>query len=113
MYMTFKSKQASPSAIAPRVFALVPIEKIWQENWSINTGKEAYSEHHCIHNPTTQLAQPTWEWADIINNRLIWVEKGCLLSVSIPDGDVALDLQNPNTIYAFKELAFEPREAPY
>jgi hypothetical protein len=74
-------------------------------------GKGCYwDEHELIHVPSGRtIACPTWEWADLDDNRLVWTSDGKLTSARVGKQG----LTGERELYDFNHMAFEAVEAPY
>jgi hypothetical protein len=53
---------------------------------------------------------PTWGWADLDRQRLIWADKGCLFAAALDRG---AGIGTPRLMQDFNGMKFEEREAPY
>jgi hypothetical protein len=74
-------------------------------------GKGCYwDEHELVHERSGHRhAFPDWEWADLDGERLVWAAGGKLMAASLGyDGPV-----EPNELYDFNGMEFEPIAAPY
>jgi len=69
-----------------------------------------WSEHELVHpNKEIVLPRPTWSWAEVEGNGVIWVEDGQLMRA-----EVASDGLGPTTLIRdFNDMSFEAIQAPY
>jgi hypothetical protein len=73
-------------------------------------GKGCYWDEHELIGPGDKtIACPTWEWAELNRDRLVWATNGKLFAAEIQrDG-----LADPVELYDFNDMTFEAIEAPY
>lgn len=96
-------------------------EKRINEEWTINKiahetlpqqkGQGCYFDEHVLQNGRTGVVIecPTWEWAEVDGQRLVWAESGKLYSGQLD----ANGLCHVKVLYDFNALNFEQLEAPY
>lgn len=87
------------------------LRKIAHSGWIRREGTGHYSDEHALLNRRTgQLIElPRWEWAEADGERLLWVERGRLLTARID----AEGLCEQREIYDFNPLTWASLEAPY
>jgi hypothetical protein len=87
------------------------LRKIAHEQVGAPPGKGCYwDEHELVNRHGVVTAQPTWEWAELDRDRLIWAERGCLFQALSLNGDT---IGAGKLLYDFTAHGFEPIEAPY
>ncbi|MEM7758622.1 MAG: hypothetical protein AAF298_10910 [Cyanobacteria bacterium P01_A01_bin.40] len=87
------------------------IIKICHEQLNSPLGKGCYWDEHELRNQNGEiLTQPGWEWADWVDNAIVFAESGCLYSIDI---ETDKHLSNPLLIHDFNGYEFENRQAPY
>jgi hypothetical protein len=96
-------------------------EKNIDEQWTIHKiahqtnhnlkGKGCYFDEHMLRNRHTQVAVecPSWEWAEVDGDRLVWAEYGKLFSGRL-DANGLIDVKE---LLDFNTLQYEELEAPY
>lgn len=74
-------------------------------------GKGCYWDEHELIGPdsATTLACPTWEWAELDNQRLVWADAGKLCAAQV----CKHGLRNETVLFDFNDMMFEAIEAPY
>lgn len=74
-------------------------------------GRGAYYDEHALFNRRDErlIELPDWEWAELDRKRLVWVERGRLMTAPLDD----TGLGQPHEIYDFNPLTWESLEAPY
>jgi hypothetical protein len=74
-------------------------------------GKGCYWDEHELVSPDakTIIACPTWEWADLDVNRLVWAAEGKLFSGQIQKSGLTREVE----LYDFNEMKFSAIKAPY
>lgn len=69
-----------------------------------------WDAHELRHEPTsTVLAFPEWEWADHVDDRLVWAYKGQLRAARLGRGN----LLGEKLLFDFNDMKFEAIAAPY
>lgn len=58
----------------------------------------------------TTLLRDHWEWADLVDGRLVWASRGCLRAADIAPGG---SLGEERLLHDFNPMAFEAVRAPY
>jgi hypothetical protein len=74
-------------------------------------GKGCYwDEHELIHAPSERaIARPTWEWADLDGERLVWASDGKLYCGKVEKEGLADETE----LFDFNEMTFKAIAAPY
>lgn len=87
------------------------LRKIAHSGTDAPIGKGCYWDEHELVGPAENqtIHCPTWEWADLDGNRLIWAASGKLYAAKIQDTGVAEEVE----LYDFNEMTFEAIKAPY
>jgi len=74
-------------------------------------GKGCYwDEHELKAVDGESFSKPNWEWAEWVDNSIVYAEKGCLYRVYVKS---SRKLSEPNLLHDFNEYKFENKEAPY
>lgn len=74
-------------------------------------GKGAYWDEHKISNKNNEVFEkPGWEWAEWVDNRIVFSEKGCLFEIKIK---TPTHLNEPKMLHDFNDYEYEKRFAPY
>ena len=74
-------------------------------------GKGCYWDEHELHKHNGEiLTKPKWEWADWVDNALVFAEDGCLYKITIEGSS---DLSEAKLLHDFNSYKFENRQAPY
>ncbi len=69
-----------------------------------------WDEHQLVHTKSfSQVECPTWEWADIDGERLVWATEGKLFAGRLTKSGLTAQSELCN----FNEMEFTPIEAPY
>ncbi|MBD1916833.1 MULTISPECIES: hypothetical protein [Cyanophyceae] len=87
------------------------LRKIAHAEVGAPVGKGCYWDEHELIGPdsATAMACPTWEWAEMDNQRLVWAAAGKLYAAQVrKDG-----LTNETVLFDFNDMVFEAIEAPY
>ncbi|HKA86332.1 MAG TPA: hypothetical protein VKE22_01660 [Haliangiales bacterium] len=73
-------------------------------------GRGCYWDEHELEHPATgkRAEHPSWEWADLDGDRLVWAEAGRLHAAAI-----RRSIGEPRLLHDFNDMMFEPRVAPY
>lgn len=113
---TMIKQHEGPSGDSATVF-----EKRVTDDWVIRksahetlyspVGKGCYFDtHELVNNRTGQLLDfPTWEWADLDRDRLVWAENGRLFAANVDH----TGLVGITELYDFNPLQFQNLRAPY
>lgn len=74
-------------------------------------GRGCYWDAHELRHESsdTVLVFPEWEWADFVDDRLVWATDGHLRSARLGRGK----LLGEKTLHDFKDMKFEAIAAPY
>ena len=87
------------------------MNKICHEQLNSPLGKGCYwDEHELVNKAGNILTKSKWEWADWIDNVIVFAQEGCLYSVAIEN---KIDLSEARLIHDFNHYKFENRQAPY
>lgn len=93
--------------------ARIRIEKIVVRQASLThqkaQGKPTYWEYHQLFFGSDRLELPHWEWCEVINQSIVWSERGQLFRASLAQGA----LSEPQCIHDFNPYSFVERCAPY
>ncbi|MBW4485874.1 MAG: hypothetical protein KME14_25395 [Tildeniella torsiva UHER 1998/13D] len=87
------------------------LRKIAHAEVGASMGKGCYWDEHELIGPDAiaTMACPTWEWAELDNQRLVWATAGKLYAAQVrKDG-----LANETMLFDFNDMMFEAIEAPY
>jgi len=80
-------------------------------------GKGIYFDEHELVEPTrgSELQRPSWEWADVDGDRLVWAEAGALWAGRITARSGKLDdpIDSPKLLHDFSAMTFAAIRAPY
>ena len=87
------------------------LRKVAHETVHHPVGAGCYYDTHSILHPKREagIDFPDWEWADLDDDRLVWISKGVLYASKLN----SKGLGSINTLYDFNPLVFERIEAPY
>jgi hypothetical protein len=88
------------------------LEKLWKK-WPFGAnkkGKGSFWEYHRLIRGTTSLDKDKWEWCELLNGDIVWVEEGCLYRSKNIQDDLTIDSQ---LVYDFNQMAFKEKVAPY
>jgi len=100
---------------------VTPFEKEAAAPWTLRklayarifagVGKGVYfDQHQLVNRRTGQVIDlPTWEWADLDGDRLIWAEEGRLCRGQVGSNGV----KRVKPLHDFNPMTFEPLVAPY
>ena len=87
------------------------IYKICHAQLNPPLGKGCYWDEHELHNYIgTVFSQDKWEWADLVDNALVFAEDGCLYKIKVENRN---DLSEANLLHDFNGYKFENKQAPY
>jgi hypothetical protein len=87
------------------------IKKICHEQIGSPPGKGCYWDEHELHNQNGDiLTKAKWEWADWVDNSIIFAEDGCLYKITIKNSG---KLNDSHLLHDFNDYKFENRQAPY
>ncbi len=87
------------------------LRKICHEQVGSPKGKGCYWDEHEIQNKSGKtLPKPDWEWAEWVDDSIVYAESGCLYRISIKSSD---ELSEPQLLHDFNDYKFENRQAPY
>jgi hypothetical protein len=85
--------------------------KICHEQVGSPKGKGCYWDEHELKNADGEsFSRPDWEWAEWVDDSIVYAEKGCLYQVALKS---LSKLSEPKLLHDFNEYKFENREAPY
>ncbi len=74
-------------------------------------GKGCYwDEHELLSSSDVTIKKPDWEWADWVDNRVYYAEKGLLYKLNIQSSNM---LSEPKILHDFNDYVFENKKAPY
>lgn len=74
-------------------------------------GKGCYWDEHQIQNNTGEIIfKPTWEWAEWVDEAIIYAENGCLYKIELKS---SIELSVPKLLHDFNEYKFAKIQAPY
>ena len=74
-------------------------------------GKSCYwDEHEIQREGGDALPMPNWEWAEWVNDWVVYAESGCLYKLSVKSSG---KLSEPELLHDFNGYHFEARQAPY
>jgi hypothetical protein len=80
-------------------------------------GKSIYFDEHELVQPSTdrELRRPSWEWADVDGDRLVWADAGALWAGRITARSGKLDdpIDGAKLLHDFSAMTFEAIRAPY
>jgi len=80
-------------------------------------GKSIYFDEHELVKPTAgrELPRPSWEWADVDGDRLVWAEAGALWAGRITARSAKLDdpIDGAKLLHDFSAMKFQAIRAPY
>ena len=86
------------------------LRKIAHEQIASPKGKGCYWDQHQLQtNKGEMLLKPNWEWADWVDDSIVYAEGGCLYKIGIKS---ETELSNPKLLHDFNEYVFENKEAP-
>ena len=87
------------------------LRKICHEQIGSPKGKGCYwDEHAIILQDGAVWSMPDWEWADLVNGKIVFAKNGRLYETTAA---VAHDIGAEGLIYDFNDFKFEELEAPY
>jgi hypothetical protein len=87
------------------------LRKIAHEQVGSPPGKGCYWDEHELIDCTGKISPcPSWEWADVEGNEVLWAEGGCIYR-AVPSKDDAR--RDQRLLHDFNAYKFEPIEAPY
>ena len=87
------------------------LHKICHEQVGSPKGKGCYwDEHELINGQGDVLSKPHWEWAEWVDNSIVYADSGCLYKICI---DSASTLSESKLLHDFNNYKFENRQAPY
>jgi hypothetical protein len=87
------------------------IKKICHEQIGSPPGKGCYWDEHELHNQNGDvLTKAKWEWADWVDNAIVFAEGGCLYKITIKSSS---KLNESHLLHDFNDYKFENRQAPY
>ncbi len=87
------------------------LRKIAHEQIGAPPGKGCYwDEHELRDDAGTVHAQPTWEWAEVDGNQLLWSERGCLYQGGSKSDD---PVGRRKLLHDFNGYRFQEAVAPY
>jgi hypothetical protein len=87
------------------------IQKICHAQLGSPPGKGCYwDEHQLLDRNGNILNMTKWEWADWLDNAIVFAEDGCLYKTVIENSS---KLSEAQLIHDFNEYKFENRQAPY
>ncbi len=87
------------------------IRKICHEQVDSPKGKGCYWDEHLLLNENGDiLAKPTWEWAEWVDNSIVFAEGGSLYRTTIKS---SCKLSESKLLHDFNNYKFESRQAPY
>ncbi len=92
---------------APRGWTL---GKVVRDLWKPRPGMTAISwDSHDLTRPGTTIPCPTWDWAEVDGNRLVWATDGRLYAGSMSRQEIVQTTE----LFDFNPMTFEPIQAPY
>jgi hypothetical protein len=87
------------------------LQKICRIRTDRAQGKSVYFDEHAMVSEEGELFTfPTWEWAEWVDERVVYAEAGVLYRRALQS---ARKLGEPQLIHDFNEYKFETRAAPY
>ena len=87
------------------------IQKICHAQLGSPPGKGCYWDEHELHDCHGNiLTKPKWEWADWVDNSIVFAEDGCLYQILIQSNS---SLSKSQLLHDFNGYKFENRQAPY
>jgi len=87
------------------------LRKIACAGFDRRQGRGAYYDEHALWNRRDgrTIALPDWEWADLDRKRLVWVERGRLMTAPLDKAGLGAARE----LYDFNPLTWQSLEAPY
>lgn len=87
------------------------IQKICHAQTDAPLGKGCYWDEHELRDRNGNILNKTkWEWADWLDNAIVFAEDGCLYKILIENSN---KLGEAQLIHDFNGYKFENRQAPY
>jgi hypothetical protein len=106
-----KEKWSSVSVFEKLLSKNWVLRKICHEQLDSPKGKGCYWDEHEIQNNTGEfLSCPDWEWAEWVDDCIVYAKNGCLFRIGI---DHLMRLDEPILLHDFNDYKFEARQAPY
>lgn len=85
--------------------------KICHEQVGSPKGKGCYWDEHELHNEHGDVfAKSGWEWAEWVDDSIVFAEHGCLYEITI---DSSCKLSETKLLHDFNDYKYENRQAPY
>ena len=85
--------------------------KVCHEQIGSPKGKGCYWDEHALINENGEtISNPGWEWADWVDESIVYSENGCLYKVAIESSN---RLGKATLLHDFNDYTFENRQAPY
>lgn len=85
------------------------LRKIAHEEIGAPPGKGCYWDEHVLIGPQGTTACPTWEWAEVDGDRLVWATGGKLLGGRLDESGLTGEIE----LYDFNGMEFARIHAPY
>lgn len=87
------------------------LRKICHEQVDSPKGKGCYWDEHELSNGSGEtFSKPNWEWAEWVDESIVYAESGCLYKVAVRGAN---QLGEPELLHDFNDYKFENRQAPY
>lgn len=106
-----QTKYGRPKVAFSKMINNVALYKlIYNEIPTKEQGKQGgVYERHQLLMGDKKIEYPTWEWADIDGERIVWAEQGKLMAAKVEKGE----LSTIKELADFNSMQFEERIAPY
>jgi hypothetical protein len=106
-----KEKWSSDSVFEKKLPKSWLLRKVCHEQIGSPKGKGCYwDEHELINKNSESISKPGWEWADWVDESIVYAENGCLYKVAIENCN---QLGKAKLLHDFNGYKFENRQAPY
>ncbi len=87
------------------------LRKICHEQLGSPKGKGCYWDAHEVESATGEVhTMPEWEWAEWVDDAIIYAERGCLFRMSL---ESRAAIGNQKLLHDFNGYEFENKQAPY
>ena len=106
---------------SPAKGSVVTFEKPLAKGWVLRKlahaesgappGKGCYWDEHELVDRNGEIQPcPDWEWADYVDNRIVWASNGALHTRRLTSG---IQLGTPKLLHDFNDMHYERVQAPY
>lgn len=76
----------------------------------ITANSKGLAKHELLNESGELLSKPDWEWAEWVDNAVLYAEHGRLYKTTIKNTKA---LSDPVLLHDFNGYEFEPKTAPY